>query len=132
MENAFLKGQYKGIHAYEHFIEKLKDIKNEFQNIQKDHKQHASIVEERVQNFGGVPVDDEGVVGSVQNFISQWTIPDTTEGIVETTLKGEDYYGIEISEEIVKGDLDLESHQLIKEILDKDRQHVEMLNSYIY
>lgn len=101
--NAFLKGQYMGIHTYEHYIEKLKDteIKKEFQRIQQDHKQHALKVAERIQNLGGVPVDSEGMVGSVQGLISQFTVPNTTEGIVSNALKGEGYYGIQISEEIV-------------------------------
>lgn len=127
--NAFLKGQYMGIHAYEHYIEKLKDpeIKKEFQRIQQDHKQHALKVAERIQNLGGVPVDNEGIVGSVQGFISQFTVPDTTEGIVSSALKGEGYYGVQISEEIVHGDLDPESHMLIHDILDTDREHVNVL-----
>ncbi|MGI8282576.1 bacterioferritin [Bacillus mycoides] len=127
--NAFLKGQYMGIHAYEHYIEKLKDpeIKKEFQRIQQDHKQHALEVAERIQNLGGVPVDNEGIVGSVQGLISQFTVPDTTEEIVSSALKGEGYYGVQISEEIVQGDLDPESHMLIHDILDKDREHVNVL-----
>ncbi|HDR7224691.1 MULTISPECIES: ferritin-like domain-containing protein [Bacillus] len=127
--NAFLKGQYMGIHTYEHYIEKLKDteIKKEFQRIQQDHKQHALKVAERIQNLGGVPVDSEGMVGSVQGLISQFTVPNTTEGIVSNALKGEGYYGIQISEEIVQGDLDPESHMLIHDILDKDREHVNVL-----
>lgn len=127
--NAFLKGQYMGIHAYEHYIENLKDpeIKKEFQRIQQDHKQHALKVAERIQNLGGVPVNNEGIVGSVQGLISQFTVPNTTEGIINSALKGEDYYGIKISEEIVQGDLDPESRKLIHDILDKDREHVNVL-----
>jgi bacterioferritin len=128
--NQFLKGQYMGIHAYEHHIQKLKDpyIKSEFQRIQQEHKNHALMVAERIQNLGGTPVDDEGMIGSIQGFFGQFKIPDTSSGIIESALTGEDYYGIQISEEIVKGDLDTESRQLIEEILDKDRQHVEFLN----
>lgn len=128
--NEFLRGQYMGIHAYEYHIQKLEDpyIKSEFQRIQQEHKNHASKVAERIQNLGGTPVNDEGFIGSIQGFIGQFRIPETTSGIVESALKGEDYFGIQISEEIVKGDLDPESHQLIKDILDKDREHVEYLN----
>ncbi|WP_078410669.1 ferritin-like domain-containing protein [Priestia abyssalis] len=131
--NEFLKGQYMGIHAYEHHIKKLNDpiIKETFQAIQQDHKQHASQVAERIQNLGGTPVDDEGVVGSVQGFIGKFMIPDDTEGLIESALKGESYYGIEVSEEIVKGDLDPESKQLIEEILDKDREHVTTLRRFL-
>lgn len=60
-------------------------------------------------------------------MISQFTVPDTTEGIVNSALKGEDYYGIKISEEIVQGDLDPESHKLIHNILNKDMEHVNVL-----
>ncbi|MFJ7976944.1 ferritin-like domain-containing protein [Peribacillus sp. JNUCC 23] len=131
--NNFLKGQYMGIHAYEHHIQKLNDpyIKSEFQRIQQDHKNHALKVAERIQNLGGTPVDDEGMVGSVQGFIGQFMIPDTPAGIIESALKGEDYYGIQVSEKIVKGDLDPESRQLIEGILDKDREHVNFLNQLV-
>lgn len=132
--NEFLQGQYMGIHAYEHHIEKLEDpnVKKEFQQIQQDHKLHAQKVAERIQNLGGTPVDDEGIWGSIQGFLGQFMIPDTTEKLIESALKGESYYGIQISEEIVKGDLDPESRQIIESILDKDREHVRMLKYLIH
>ena len=132
--NTFLKGQYMGIHAYEHHIQKLTDpsIKREFQKIQQDHKNHALKVAERIQNLGGKPVDDEGLIGSVQGFIGQFKIPDSPSGIIESALKGEDNYGIKISEEIVRGDLDPESYQLIEDILNKDREHVNFLNRLLH
>ena len=132
--NHFLQGQYMGIHAYEQHIEKLTDphIKKEFQNIQQDHKLHAMKVAERIQNLGGTPVDDEGIVGSLQGFVSQFMLPETTENLIESALKGEAYYGIQISEEIVKGDLDQESRQLIEDILDRDREHVYLLNQLVH
>lgn len=131
--NEFLRGQYMGIHAYEHLIEKLDDpnVKREFQSIQQEHKQHAMKVAERIQNLGGSPVDDEGIIGSIQGYMSQFMIPDNTKGILETALMGESHYGIEISEEIVKGDLDPESKQLIEEVLDRDREHVQLLRRYL-
>lgn len=36
--------------------------------------------------------------------------------------------GIEMAEEIVKGDLDHESEAMIRNILDNDRGHLETLN----
>lgn len=129
--NEFLKGQYMGIHSYEQYIQKLQDpiIKREFQKIQQEHKQHALLVAERIQNLGGTPVDDEGILGSMQGFLSQLNLPDTTEGLIQGALKGESI-GIKMSEEIVKGDLDGESRQLIEEILSHDRQHTSLLNSF--
>ncbi|OIJ18135.1 rubrerythrin family protein [Anaerobacillus alkalidiazotrophicus] len=130
--NEFLKGQYMGIHSYEHYIQKLEDskIKKEFQQIQQEHKIHAMKVAKRIQNLGGKPVDDEGFVGSIQGFINQLNLPDTPEGLIKGALKGEDF-GIQMSEEIVKSDLDDESRELIEEILDRDRQHTFLLSKLI-
>ncbi len=123
-----------GIHAYEHHIQKLTDpeIRREFQRIQQEHKNHALKVAERIQNLGGKPVDDEGLIGSVQGFFSQFMIPETPVGMIESALKGESYYGIRVSEDIVRGDLDLESQQLIESILDKDREHVRYLQQLLH
>ncbi len=123
-----------GIHAYEHHIQKLTDpeIRREFQRIQQEHKNHALKVAERIQNLGGKPVDDEGLIGSVQGFFSQFMIPETSVGMIESALKGESYYGIRVSEDIVRGDLDLESQQLIESILDKDREHVRYLQQLLH
>jgi bacterioferritin len=131
--NEFLQGQYMGIHAYEHVIEKMDNvtIKKELQAIQQEHKQHAAQVAERVQNLGGTPVDSEGIIGSVQGYIGKLMLPETVEDLLKTARKGESYYGIEVSEEIVKGDLDKESKRLIKSILDQDRQHVNKLDNLI-
>lgn len=131
--NEFLKGQYMGIHSYEHYIEKLEDerIKEQFQTIQQGHKQHAMRVATRIQDLGGTPVDDEGVVKSVQGFINQLNLPDTSEGLIQGALKGE-AMGIAASEKIVRGDLDPESRQLIEEILDHDRQHIFELNELLH
>jgi bacterioferritin len=132
--NAFLKGQYMGIHAYEHLIQNLEDpeLKKQFQEIQQSHKFHAQQVAERIQNLGGVPVNNEGVKGKIQGFMGQLTAPHATEEIVQRALMGEDDYGIHLSREIVKGDLDQESQQLIDEILDEDQKHVEFLRSLIH
>lgn len=132
--NAFLKGQYMGIHAYEHLIQHMEDkeIKKAFQKIQQDHKQHAMQVAERIQNLGGHPVDDEGIIGSMQGFISELMMSKDDTSLIKHALKGEDYYGIQVSEEIVKGDLDKESKMLIEEILDKDRTHVNQLKGFLH
>ena len=132
--NEFLRGQYMGIHAYEHLIEKIDDsgLKQSFQEIQQHHKQHAMMVAERIQNLNGTPVDDEGTIGKVQGYIGEFMIPDDKDGILQSALKGESYYGIEISEEMVKGDLDPESRQIIEKILDEDREHVKLLESIIH
>lgn len=132
--NEFLQGQYMGIHAYEHLIARLEDdqVKQQFQMIQQNHKEHAMRVAERIQNLGGTPVDDEGFIGSIQGFMSQLTLPESTEDIIESAIKGESDYGIGMSEKIVRGDLDPESYQLIEQIFDEDRKHVEFLRNLLH
>lgn len=132
--NAFLKGQYMGIHAYEDCIQKIDnpEVKKELQKIQQEHKVHASMVAERIQNLGGRPVNNEGMIGSIQQVIARFKGHESTEAILQGALKGEDYYGITISEEIVKGDLDQESKQLIEQILDHDQRHVEQLSQLLH
>lgn len=101
--NKFLKGQYMGIHSYDYLLERVEDdeVKNLFRKFQDDHKQHAAMVAERIESLGGTPADDEGVMGSVQGWLNQFTLPHSTDGLLETAIKGEAYYGVEVSEEIV-------------------------------
>jgi bacterioferritin len=129
--NKFLKGMYMGIHAYEHFIEKLEDegVRAEFQRMQQEHKHNAALIAERTQNLGAVPADDEGIAGSIQGYISSFFLPDSQDAIVDKTLTGEDYYAIQMSEENVRGDLDPESRRLVETVLGTDRKHVEYLNT---
>ncbi|NLD49014.1 MAG: DUF2383 domain-containing protein, partial [Clostridiaceae bacterium] len=49
--NAVLEGHYMAIHGYEKYIQhtKIPEVKSELQKIQKDHKEHAAMVAERIQ-----------------------------------------------------------------------------------
>jgi bacterioferritin len=131
--NTFLKGHYMGIHAYDDYIEKTDDpvLKRKLQEIQQDHKQHAIKVAERIQNLGGKPVDDVGLMGSMAEAMSGMMTPGTREGILKSALRGEDKYGIQMSEEVVRGDLDEESRLMVESILDHDREHVNQLNEML-
>lgn len=126
--NNFLKGQFMGIHAYEQYIQKITDqeTKQKFQRIQQELKDDAAKVAKRIQNLGGTPVHDEGLVGSIQGSIHNLMIPDQLDGIVEDAIKGENM-GIHKTEELIDDELDEESLRLIKELLNKDREHIQML-----
>ncbi|WP_108670233.1 ferritin-like domain-containing protein [Peribacillus acanthi] len=131
--NSFLKGQYMGIHAYEHFIQNTDDhdVKRAFQKIQQEHKFHAMRVAERIQNLGGTPVTDEGIIGSVADFISKFTTPKNRNELIKKAIVGEGYYGISLSEKMVQGDLDPESNRIVQEIIDRDHRHLSTLNSLL-
>lgn len=128
--NAYLKGEYMGIHAYEHYIKHTYDpnLKSELQRIQQEHKQHAAKTAERIQNLGGKAVDDNGMKLSIsETMMNMKNFPDNNEGIIKEVLKGQEM-GMNQATEIIKGDLDHESIQVIKNNSDEDKAHIEQLN----
>ena len=128
--NTFLKGLYMGIHAYDHYIANAKDpfLRQQLQQIQQEHKKSAIRVAERIQNLGAMPVDDVGLTGAVAETMQQITgYPQTKAEIVKSALKGEEDYGIEMTEKIVRGDLDPQSRKMVEEVLDVGRRHVDDL-----
>lgn len=131
--NALLKGQYMGIHAYDEYIYRTKDkfVKRELQNIQMDHKKHAAMIAKRVQDLGGKPVNDEGIKGSVMQAMFKPFMPNTPDKLLAGSLKAEAYYGVEISEEIVKGDLDPFSRRIVHRVLNENRRHVRRLKKLV-
>lgn len=132
--NAFLEGNYMAILSYERYIQHAEDleVKNLLQDIQQDHKQHAIKIAERIQNLGGVPVDDAGIKGDMVEFMNRFkTAEGDSDFILKDALKGEDK-GIEMSEKLVRGDLDPESLNIVKDILNKDRNHLDQLNRYLH
>lgn|SRR5690625_3323075 len=128
--NAYLKGEYMGIHAYEHYIHHTQDphIRTELQRMQQDHKQHAAKIAERIQDLGGQAVMDNGIKLSMMEFMMDIKgYPDSTERILKGVLNGQ-MKGIEASEDLVRGDLDDTSLQLVKQNLAEDRDHIDQLN----
>lgn len=133
--NSLLKGEYMAIEGYERFIQNLEDeeIKTELQRIQKDHKQHAILIAERIQNLGGRPVDGIGIMGEMAQAVdSIKNLPKQkdTRFILHDAYEGEQK-GIQMAEEIAKGDLDKESEDLIKKILKEDRKHIKTLEKLL-
>lgn len=133
--NTLLKGEYMAIHGYESYIQNIEDqkIKTQLQEIQKDHKQHAIMIAERIQNMGSRPVEGVGVMGTMaQTIDSLKNLPNQkdTRFILHDAYEGEQK-GIQMAEEIAKGDLDKESEKLIKNILKEDRKHLEVLKKLL-
>ncbi|MFD9625828.1 ferritin-like domain-containing protein [Peribacillus muralis] len=133
--NKFLQGLYMGDHSYGHFIKKLQHspLKDSFISIQQDQKKHAARISERIQILGGTPVTSEGVIGKVEGVIGNiFEKYNTDEEIVKHAIKGENIYGIRMSEDLVRDKLDEESLRLVQEILDQDREHVDYLKSLLH
>ncbi|WP_182201607.1 DUF2383 domain-containing protein [Paraliobacillus salinarum] len=134
--NKLLQGQYMGIHAYEKFIEKLDDaspLRTRFITIQKELKQHAGLLSERIQELHGTPETSEGVLGKVQLFISEITDhPHDETEILKHAIKGQNLYGIKMTEKLVRDKLDEKSLKLVHDILNKQRKHVDYLKSALH
>ncbi|WP_342515277.1 ferritin-like domain-containing protein [Sporosarcina sp. FSL K6-1522] len=106
-------------------------MKQLLQQIQRDHKQHAILIAERIQNLDGIPVDDVGMMGSVAEFMNKIKGSTTDpNAILKDALLGE-HRGIEKSKEVLNGDLDPESLDLVEGILNHDQKHVDLLDKLI-
>ena len=128
--NAYLKGEFMGIHSYEQYIQQVTDptIKTELQRIQREHKEHAAKTAERIQDLGGKAVNDNRIMLSMREGMMKLKgTPDTVDEILLSAIKGQEI-GMKMTEEIVRGDLDPESKQLVAENLDQDREHINHLN----
>lgn len=127
--NALLKGTYMGIRSMEHYIEKVndEDLRRHFQSMQQETKNNAQVLAERIQNLSGVPADSEGITGAMQGYLHRMMLSDNPKDILEDALKGVDDYGVHYSEELVRGDLDPESKQIVEEVIDTNRRHADFL-----
>lgn len=132
--NTLLRGTYMGIRALEHHIQKLDDpeLKRKFQSMQQEVKHDAQKLAERIQDLDGVPADSEGVSGKINSFMHNLMLSENPKDIMEDALKGIDNYGVHYSEEIVKGDLDLESKRIVEEVINNNRRHAEELRQLLH
>jgi len=122
-----------GIRAFEHHIQNLNDpvLKQRFQAMQQETKQNAQIIAERIQNLNGVPADNEGLSGRIHSSMHKMMLSDDPVDIMEDAIKGLDKYGVEYSEELVKGDLDPESRKIAKKVIDTSRRHAEEIKALL-
>jgi len=132
--NTILRGTYMGIRAFEHYIQELDktDLKQNFQTMQQDLKQNASKLAKRIQDLGGVPADSEGISGSIHSFMHKVKLPHDKNKIIEDAIEGIDNYGVHYSEELVKGDLDETSKQIVEDVINTNRRHVRKLKQLLH
>ncbi|PFN76448.1 rubrerythrin family protein [Bacillus sp. AFS076308] len=131
--NTLLRGTYMGIRSIEHYIQKVDDdyVKKVFQSMQQEIKIDALKLAERIQDLGCVPADDEGFSGSMHSFMHKLMLSDETDPILEDAIHGFEKYGVQYSEELVRGDLDPKSRQLAEEVIDNNRKHAEILRNHL-
>lgn len=132
--NSVLKGEEMAVQAYERYLKDIHDnnVKEKFQSIQQDHKRHASDISTRIQDLGGQPNYGTGISGVMANakLAFQDAINNDTLHILKQAYDGEDK-GIAMVEEIIKGDLDKDSMNLVNGIMSTDHQHLRDLAKMI-
>lgn len=129
--NAVLKGEQMAVESYEKFISEADNekIRNGFQQIQNDHKEHAGLLAQRIQDLGAVPDYNTGITGVLANMkLNVETKGKSSADILKRAYDGEDK-GIAAAEEVVRGDLDDTSLELVKNILSHDHDHLKSMLS---
>jgi bacterioferritin len=132
--NTLLRGTYMGVRSLEHYIQKTDhpELKEKFQEMQQEVKQNAQRLAERIQDLGGVPADGEGFTGTMHSYMHKLMVSGDETKMIEDAIYGMENYGVEYSEELVKGDLDETSRQLAEEVIDTSRKHAEQLNQLLH
>ncbi|MCI1856685.1 MAG: PA2169 family four-helix-bundle protein [Sporolactobacillus sp.] len=130
--NELLKGLYMGIHAYDRFIEKAKNmgLKQKLQTIQREIREQTLIIIERIQDLDGTPIENEGILGAVQNYLVQLKVANKDDQIIKKAIEGE-HLGIGMAEKTVRGHLSPESEQAVHKVLEQDRRHVQELRKLV-
>ncbi|WP_010283660.1 DUF2383 domain-containing protein [Bacillus timonensis] len=131
--NTLLRGTYMGIRAFEHHIQKLDDpqMKQTIQSIQQEAKINAQKLSERIQNLNGMPANSEGVTGTMHGYMHKVMLSDNPDEILKDAIEGLEKYGVEYSEELVKGDLDPESRKVAEEVIDTSRKHADIIKKLL-
>lgn len=132
--NSVLKGEQMAVEAYDRFIREVNDIslKKEFEKIQTDHKRHVDELGKHIKANGGQPKYSTGFSGTMASAMS--TIKNIGDNepidILKQAYDGEDK-GIWMAEELIKGDLDENSRELVKGMLSKDHEHLKTMANLI-
>ncbi|HHT62798.1 MAG TPA: DUF2383 domain-containing protein [Clostridia bacterium] len=118
------------VESFNSFISKLEDenVKQTFQEIQKQHRENIDKLASYIQNIGGRPKENlgmKGKMGDIKINMELGSDADTDE-IIEKAIKGETQ-GVNMAEKVLRGKLNERSRDLTGEILQKDRISIEKL-----
>ncbi|HPT79272.1 MAG TPA: DUF2383 domain-containing protein [Candidatus Atribacteria bacterium] len=130
--NKLLRGEHMAIGAYESVIPSLEpQTRQELSSILKDHKQHAMELADRIAALGGIPDEATGIPGFMSRTkLKAESMVRDEKSMLQKLYDGEDQ-GIAAVEEIIRGNLDADSHKLAKKILRTDHDHLKKLQQLI-
>lgn len=131
--NAFLKGECMAIDSYEKYINMVNDpsIKTDMSQILKVHRENAQKLSDRIIQLGGKPTNSVGLRGKFGQMMG--SIKDIKKHSDDDICKKAYYWenkGSNMAEEIVKGDIDSESANLVNEIISTDKNNLNNLKKH--
>ncbi len=120
------------IKAFNIYISKLKDesIKRSFQEVQNQHRENIKYLTHYIQDLGGLVNENTGFKGTMSelkiNMQASGNIEpsDYIKKAIEGMIKG-----VNMTENLLRGDLDDSSRKLVGEILENDRNSIELLRT---
>lgn len=131
--NELLQGEYMAVESFNNFISRVEDdrIKIGLQDVQKQHRENIDILANYIQNIGGQADENLGMKGKMAELkLNLDLIKSNDEDIIKEAIEGETN-GIEMTEKILRGNLDDKSRDLTGKILANDRKSIDKLNSLL-
>lgn len=132
--NELLQGEYMAVESFNNFISKLenKDIKQTFQEIQKQHRENIDNLANYIQDIGGQPDENLGMRGKMGDIMVNIDLGFKVDDIeiIEKAIDGETK-GVNMAEKVLRGDLDDRSRVLTGEILEEDRKSIKKLKGLL-
>lgn len=131
--NLILKGEHMAIDIYNSYITKMgnNEHKKILQGILLDHKRHALLLSERIQELGGNPEETRGAAGLMAETkakIQSLFKMDVNE-LLKQVYDGEDKGIAKVDQ--LKEHLDEESRELVETMLSEDHNHLQKLEQLI-
>jgi len=131
--NELLQGEHMGIESYESVLPTIEDqqTKDVINRILRDHKQHALEITDRIIGLGGTPKESTGIAGVMsQTKLKAEGLFRSDKSMMKKLYDGEKQ-GIAMVQEIIKGDLDATSLQMVKNNLANDCEHLIAIEQMI-
>jgi hypothetical protein len=127
--NSLLRGEISAAETYDLALNKFegRNTSQELRNIRDEHHAAMSMLRDRVQAFGGQPVESSGAWGTFASVITGTAMALGMKPVLGALRQGEEH-GISEYQKAINADLSAGSRNLIEgELLPRCRKHVALL-----
>lgn len=127
--NSLLQGEYMAVESFNIFVSKAqnKNYRDVFQDIQKQHRENISLLAEYIQNIGGKPDENLGLKGNMADIKISFNMYKKDDNFIKNKAIEGETNGINMTEKVLRGNLDDKSRDIVGEILHKDRKSIKRL-----